>query len=83
MSARSTVAHCETVTRWRHKIMDTQYTLNESGLLQTQSERDTQADAKRKARNARARANRRAHDDAMRSCGLVKVRGALGGAYWE
>jgi len=26
---------------------------------------------------------RRAREDAYRSCGLVKVRGALGGTYWE
>jgi hypothetical protein len=34
-------------------------------------------------RNARARANRKARDQVMRDCGLVKVRGALGGTYWE
>jgi hypothetical protein len=37
----------------------------------------------RKRRNAKAKANRRAREAAMRSCGLVKVRGALGGTYWE
>lgn len=26
---------------------------------------------------------RQSRDDAMRSLGLIKVRGALGGAYWE
>lgn len=31
----------------------------------------------------RARESRRARDDAYRSCGLRKVRGALGGTYWE
>ena len=31
----------------------------------------------------RANANRKARDAAMRSLGLVKVRGALGGTYWE
>ena len=35
--------------------------------------------AKRKKRNQA----RKARDDAMRSCGLVKVKGALGGTYWE
>lgn len=35
--------------------------------------------AKRKDRNA----DRRARDDAMRSLGLTKVRGAMGGTYWE
>ena len=34
---------------------------------------------KRTARNAQ----RRAREDALRSVGLVKVRGALGGTYWE
>lgn len=33
-------------------------------------------------RNVR-NATRRAREDAYRSCGLVKVRGALGGTYWE
>jgi hypothetical protein len=32
---------------------------------------------------ARARENRRARDDAYRSLGLKKVKGALGGTYWE
>ena len=35
------------------------------------------------AKNERRRTARRTHDDAMRMCGLVKVRGALGGVYWE
>lgn len=33
--------------------------------------------------NAKARANRAARVDAYRSCGLVRVRGSLGGTYWE
>ncbi len=36
-----------------------------------------------KARKARAKAQRQARDEAMRSLGLVKVRGAMGGTYWE
>jgi DNA-directed RNA polymerase subunit RPC12/RpoP len=32
---------------------------------------------------AKKKAQRKANDDAMRSLGLVKVRGALGGVYWE
>lgn len=36
-----------------------------------------------KARRARARANRKAREYALESCGLVKVRGALSGVYWE
>ena len=31
----------------------------------------------------RASVNRRAKDDAMRSISMVKVRGNLGGTYWE
>jgi uncharacterized Zn finger protein (UPF0148 family) len=36
-----------------------------------------------KAKRARAAANRRARESALRSCGMVKVRGAMGGTYWE
>lgn len=32
---------------------------------------------------ARARKKRRERDDVMRSLGLVKVRGSMGGTYWE
>jgi len=41
--------------------------------------------AARKAmlRRLRRSAARRAKDDVMRSLGLVRVRGALGGTYWE
>lgn len=35
------------------------------------------------ARRKRINSNRRARNDAMRSLGLVRVRGALGGVYWE
>jgi len=35
--------------------------------------------AKRAARNKA----RRERDQVMRDCGLVKVRGAMGGTYWE
>jgi len=34
-------------------------------------------------RNAKARAARKVREDAMRSLGLKKVRGNLGGTYWE
>lgn len=34
-------------------------------------------------RRQRARENRKAKEAAMKSLGLVKVRGALGGVYWE
>lgn len=32
---------------------------------------------------AERKANKKAIDDAMRSMGLTKVRGAMGGTYWE
>lgn len=34
-------------------------------------------------RKARARSNRKARESIMRSLGLTKVRGAMGGTYWE
>jgi uncharacterized Zn finger protein (UPF0148 family) len=37
----------------------------------------------RQARQARARQARQARESVMRDMGLVKVRGALGGVYWE
>jgi uncharacterized Zn finger protein (UPF0148 family) len=40
-------------------------------------------EAHSKAKRARARANRKVREAALESCGLVKVRGALGGTYWE
>lgn len=36
-----------------------------------------------KVRRARARANRKAKDQILRDMGMVKVRGNLGGTYWE
>ena len=36
-----------------------------------------------KERNKRARDNRKAKDEALESIGLTKVKGALGGTYWE
>ena len=40
--------------------------------------------AERDWKKRQRRANqRRAREDALRSLGLVKVRGALGGTYWE
>lgn len=35
------------------------------------------------ARKIERNARRRERDQAMRDCGLVKVRGNLGGTYWE
>ena len=39
-------------------------------------------DEKEVSRTVRNQA-RRDREEALRSCGLVKVRGALGGVYWE
>ena len=36
-----------------------------------------------KAKRARANAARKRREDLMRSLGLTKARGALGGTYWE
>jgi hypothetical protein len=41
------------------------------------------SERKRKARNARARRNRRERESCLRDLGLTKVRGSLGGTYWE
>ena len=35
------------------------------------------------AKKAKARKARRQREAVLRDCGLVKVRGALGGTYWE
>ncbi len=43
---------------------------------------DLEDDKKALARKRRS-ANKREREAALRSCGLVKVRGALGGVYWE
>lgn len=40
-------------------------------------------DSKSKNKLARAKVNQKAREAALRACGLVKVRGALGGVYWE
>jgi uncharacterized Zn finger protein (UPF0148 family) len=37
----------------------------------------------KKKKNAKRNAARKAREDAIRSCGLVKVKGAMGGTYWE
>ena len=41
------------------------------------------AEEGRKAKNAKRAAARRERDAMMKSLGMVKVRGALGGTYWE
>lgn len=38
---------------------------------------------KKALRNQRAGMRRKEREAALRACGLVKVRGALGGTYWE
>ena len=40
-------------------------------------------DERAKARSKRARDNRKAKDYALESMGLTKVKGAMGGTYWE
>ena len=37
----------------------------------------------RRRRNAMARARRKERDDVLASLGLKKVRGSMGGTYWE
>ena len=34
-------------------------------------------------KRCRTRMSRKAREEVLRSCGMVKVRGALGGTYWE
>jgi uncharacterized Zn finger protein (UPF0148 family) len=41
------------------------------------------AETVRQRRNLRARERRREREAVLRSLGLVKVKGALGGTYWE
>jgi len=48
-------------------------------FTQLQNVEEAEEQAKKDKRNAA----RRGRDQAMRDCGLVKVRGALGGIYWE
>jgi len=38
---------------------------------------------RKELRTVQARRNRREREAALRDCGLVKVRGNLGGIYWE
>jgi predicted amidophosphoribosyltransferase len=44
---------------------------------------ECEAESKAALKRAKRNAARKAREDALRSCGLVKVRGALGGTYWE
>lgn len=44
---------------------------------------ETTAHVLAEVKRLRHNRNRRVRDSVMRDCGLVKVRGALGGTYWE
>ena len=46
-------------------------------------EQETARKAKLTAQNKRSNANRKMRDQIRRDCGLVRVRGELGGVYWE
>ena len=52
-------------------------------IMTVDRENQCQACEKKKIKKAAARERRRANDEVMRSLGLKKVRGALGGTYWE
>lgn len=43
----------------------------------------SELETRKAEQNAQRNSARRAREAALRSCGLVKVRGALGGTYWE
>lgn len=59
------------------------YTKDGEGLCDACERAEDLSQAKLKARRKRANAVRREREAVMRDCGLVKVRGALGGTYWE
>lgn len=44
---------------------------------------ETETDRKRKRSNRKARLTRREREAVLRDLGLTKVRGSLGGTYWE
>ena len=48
-----------------------------------QVDREERAKRDAKIRNASRNTRRRERDQAMRDLGMVRVRGALGGVYWE
>jgi hypothetical protein len=49
-----------------------------TGRFNTKEEAEKELAKRVKRNNAR-----KARDEAYKSCGMVKVRGALGGTYWE
>lgn len=52
-------------------------------IMAVDRENQCQSCEKKQLKKAAARARRKANDAAMRSLGLTKVKGALGGTYWE
>lgn len=73
-----------TLTEARRKYAEALQVPDDStGMRQLQIAYAKEALNKLEARASRARSARKAKDEAMRSLGLVKVRGALGGLYWE
>lgn len=44
---------------------------------------DAAEESKAKLKKQRAKSQRQMRDQVMRDCGLTKVRGAMGGTYWE
>lgn len=44
---------------------------------------NAEMEGKRAAKKAKAALSRKERESVMRSLGLVKVRGAMGGTYWE
>lgn len=51
---------------------------SEFGKFQTREQAEKELGKRVRRNNARKQ-----RDDLLRSCGLTKVRGALGGIYWE
>lgn len=55
----------------------------ENQCLSCEESAEAQKGSRLAATRARAKQRRRERDQVMRDVGLVKVRGALGGTYWE
>jgi hypothetical protein len=58
-------------------------TLDGEGECQQCQDTNGDTHAKAVAARKRAKARRRERDQVLRDLGLVKVRGAMGGTYWE
>jgi hypothetical protein len=52
-------------------------------IIDAAKKRDAEKAERQRIAKIRANVNRRAREQAAKDCGLVKVRGALGGIYWE